>query len=206
MTAFYDITQPMHTGMAIWPGDPPVRLEEALTLAQDGVRVSRLCCGTHTGTHIDAPAHVLERGATLDDLPLDALVGPAELVDVVGEDVITLDRLRAALPAPGERVLLRTRPGSAPEEDLHVVGLTLAAAQWLTARGVRLVGTDSASVDARDAPAEPAHRCLLGAGVVVVEGLALGQAPAGHYQLACLPLRLAGADGAPARAVLWREE
>ena len=192
-----DISLSIGAGLAVWPGDPPV-LVEPVSRVEDGAvaAVSRVVLGTHTGTHVDPPAHFLPGGATVDELPLDVLIGPAVVADVTGGGPIDAARLDAlSLPAGTARVLLKTarlsRTGS----------LTPDGAAWLVARGVQLVGADTLSIE----PATddyPVHRLLLGAGVIIVEGLDLTAAAAGRYQLVCLPLRITGGDGAPARAVL----
>jgi arylformamidase len=168
--------------------------------AGDPADVSRLQLGTHTGTHVDPPAHFLPGGVTVDELPLDVLVGPAVVADLTGVPAIdpgALDGLD--LPASTVRLLLKT----GREAGVSAVGgaLTADGARWLVDRGVLLVGADTLSVEP-GTDAYPVHRLLLGAGVVIVEDLDLASVAAGPYQLVCLPLRIAGGDGAPARAVL----
>ena len=145
----------------------------------------------------------------MDELALDVLVGPATVVDLTGRPgpIDPADLEAAGVAAGTERVLLRTdnsslwraRPPVLPES---YVSLSPAGAEWLVERGTRLVGADFLSVESPAGDGYPVHRCLLGAGVVLVEGLDLSGAPAGRYLLACLPLKVVGGDGAPARAVL----
>jgi arylformamidase len=186
-----DISRRIEPGMTIYPGDPPLEMELALSRARgDLANVTRLELGTHTGTHVDAPVHFLDGAAGVEALPLDALIGPAVVADA-GAPSVALDAaaLRALdLPADARRVLLK----GAPEG-----GLAGDAARLLVGRGVRLVGVDRLSVGD-----EEAHRVLLEAGVVVLEGLELSRAASGPWHLVCLPLLIPGADGAPARAVL----
>lgn len=183
----------------MWPGDPPV-VVEPVTRMEDGdvAAVSRLALGTHTGTHVDPPAHFVPGGATVDELPLDILVGPAVVADCTGGAPIDATRLEVLdLPAGTTRLLLKTAGGG----DGSTGTLTPEGAGWLVERGVLLVGADTLSIE----PATndyPVHRVLLGAGVIIVEGLDLTAVAPGRYQLVCLPLRIAGGDGAPARAVL----
>lgn len=210
MGRIFDVTLPIHRGMALWPGDPPVAVVPVTRVAAgDASSVSALHLGTHTGTHVDPPFHFLAAGATVDQLPLEVLVGPAVVVSIpraIG--CIEPADLAAAAIRPGDtRVLFKTdnslawdRPGAPAPEDY--VALSAAAAAWLVARGVWLVGVDGLSVEAADSPGNPVHHRLLSAGVVVVEGLALAAVPPGRYQLACLPLKILGGDGAPARVVL----
>lgn len=206
-----DLTLGVEHGGLVWPGDPPVEVEPwSLTARGDASNVSALRLGSHTGTHVDPPAHLLDGGMTVDRLPLDAMVGPATVVDLRGVRGPLADaHLDAALPeGPVERVLLRTDNSSLWDAPLDAVppswvALSEDAARWMVWRGVRLVGFDFLSVDALDAEGLPVHRVLLGAGVVLVEGLDLRAAEPGQHQLACLPLKLVGGDGAPARCVLW---
>ena len=173
-----DVTQPIRPGMPVYPGDPPVNTELASAIARgDDYNVTRLDFGVHTGTHVDAPAHVLDGAGGVEALPLEALVGPAEVVSFPGE-----------LPA-AERIVLRT--AGQPAE------LSLEAAACLVGRGVLLVGIDGPTIGG-----EETHRTLLAAGVVILEGLDLHAAPPGRYELICLPAKIEGADGAPARVVL----
>jgi arylformamidase len=186
-----DISRPVGADTPVWPGDPPVAVEPVARLeAGDPAAVSRLVLGTHTGTHVDPPAHFVAGGATVDEIGLDVLVGPAVVVEA--------GQLAAAVGGH-ERVLLKTGAG----DRFGVV--TAGTARQLVEAGVRLVGVDTLSIE----PATddyPVHRLLLGAGVVIVEGLDLSATPPGEYQLVCLPLRIAGGDGAPARAVLITQE
>jgi len=202
---FYDITRPIRAGMPVWPGDPPVEIETALSLETDGVWVSRISVGTHTGTHVDAPAHIGGDG-TLDDVPLAALCGAAQLVHWPHRRRIEAhDLAPLGVPTQCPRLLLRTGQAEGANETLSSDHATLtpeAAAELLT-RGLRLFGTDAPSVDPDDA--EEIHRLFLGRGIAIVKGLALAEVPPGSYQLYCLPLRLAGLDGAPARAILVAE-
>jgi arylformamidase len=191
-----DISRPIGPDTPVWPGDPPVLVEPVARIeAGDPAAVSRLELGTHTGTHVDPPAHFLPGGVTVDALPLDVLVGPAIVADLTAAPgPVDAGRLESQhLPEGTTRLLLKT--GAADG------AVTADGARWLVERGVRLVGADTLSIE----PAigdYPVHRTLLGAGVVIVEGLDLSAVAAGPYQLVCLPLRITGGDGAPARAVL----
>jgi len=204
-----DISAPMRAGMHVYEGDPPVSIERAASLAAgDLANVTRLAFGAHTGTHVDAPVHFIEGAPGVETLPLDALIGPAAVVDATR---ITADIDAAALaaldiPPDATRVLFKT-PNSAlwdePAFSPHFVGLLPDAARALAGRGVRLAGIDYLSVAPQADPA-PAHEALLRAGIVILEGLDLRRVEPGAYTLICLPLLIPGADGAPARAVLTR--
>lgn len=205
----YDITFTISPDFPVWPGDPAIRLEQIASMdAGEIANVSRLDAGVHVGTHVDAPHHFLNDGRTVEDLPLDVLTGPCRVVTLPDElEHVSAAALEAAgIPAGTERLLLRTRNRHLWAESPQAfrrdfAAITADGAEWLVAHGVRLVGVDYLSVAPFDAPV-PTHRILLGAGVVVVEGLDLAAVPAGEYTLYCLPLKLKGADGAPARAIL----
>lgn len=199
-----DISQPLRAGMPVWPGDPPVaidRLNEGLPA------VSALRLGTHVGTHVDPPAHFVAGAATVDQLPLTTLIGPAWVAHLVGPGPITAALLAGAGVPPGTaRLLLRTANSARASAifDPGYVALAPDAAEWLLARRIRLIGIDAPSIEPFDAAGEPVHHRLLGAGVIIVEGLALADVEPGAYELICLPLRIEGGDGAPARVVLVR--
>jgi arylformamidase len=205
----YDISVPVYSGMVTWPGDPPAVLTRRADMDRgDFVNVTHLDIGAHTGTHLDAPLHFLAGGADTEGLDLDVLVGPALVVhldDTV--DAITAAVLAAAAIPPGTtRVLLRTRNSATWARGEAVfqrdfVAVEPDGATWLVEHGVRLVGVDYLSV-APFADGVPTHTILLQAGVIPVEGLNLDGIAAGIYQLICLPLKLRGSDGAPARAIL----
>jgi arylformamidase len=195
----FDISVPLHEGMVTYPGDPVVRLELAKSIASgDVVNLTRMDLGLHSGSHVDAPVHFLDGAAGIESVPLDVLVGPCEVVEA--PDLTRDSVLRA--PEGAERVLFKT-----PNSELwaldefaeNFLSLDGDAASALVERGVRLVGVDYLSVGD-----EAAHHALLGAGVVPVEGLDLRGVEPGPYELVCLPLRVVGADGAPARAILIR--
>jgi arylformamidase len=202
-----DISVPVRPGMVVYEGDPDVTLSLAASIVEGAVaNVSRLACGVHTGTHIDAPYHFIDGAAGVDGTPVDALIGPAVVVDATAldRDIDVGDIDRLAIPEETERLLLRTKNSelwSRPEFSPDFIGLTAAAAGRLVELGIRLVGVDYLSVAPKGDPA-PTHLRLLEAGVVILEGIDLRWVEAGRYTLVCLPLRLVGADGAPARAVL----
>lgn len=203
----YDISLTLRSRMPVYPGEPTPLLEPMLQMERgDSYNVSRLIISTHTGTHIDAPRHFLPGGAPVDQLPVDVLVGPALVVEMnVGQEITAADLEAAAIPPGTERLLFKTRNSRLlDDEDFRrdFVDVTLEAARWLVERGVRLVGIDYLSVEKMDAQPNVVHQTLLAAGVVIVEGVDLRQVAAGPYFLACLPLKVEGADGSPVRAVL----
>lgn len=196
-----DISLPVGAATPAYPGDPPVAVERiSEARGGDTYSLSRLTLGSHTGTHVDPPAHFIPGGATVDRVPLDACIGPAFVLDLPGSEPEIGPPALAALPQGTVRVLLRT---CGP--PLGGRTLSADAARALVERGVRLVGIDALSVAPAAFPGE-VHRILLEAGVVILEGLDLTTASAGATTLLCLPLKIAGGDGAPARAVLMYEE
>ncbi|MHB0857610.1 MAG: cyclase family protein [Anaerolineae bacterium] len=205
----YDISLPIHPHMAVWPGDPEVSVTRVSDpQAGGGSSVSRLELGTHTGTHVDAPSHILLGSQGVDALPLEALIGQAHVAACdAPQQISAADLAELNLPLTCTRLLLKTR--NSAQRLLHgaaipmdYCALTPDAGQWLAERGLVLVGIDAPSVEGYAQGAGPVHETLLHHGVVVVEGLDLHDVPPGIYTLCCLPLRLTGADGAPARVVL----
>jgi len=198
-----DISVPIRMTMPIYEGNPGVSLERVLSILDgEAANVSRLDLGVHTGTHVDAPLHFIEGAPSAETLPLDPLVGPAFVADATSVDGPVDDVALEAcgIPSGTERVLLKTRNGAHWDRDEFThdfVRLDGAGARWLVEAGVRLVGIDYLSIGDEDA-----HRTLLAAGVVPLEGLDLRAVEPGGYELLCLPLKLVGSDGAPARALL----
>jgi arylformamidase len=209
--AIADISMPIHPGMVVYAGDPAVHLSRVKSLSHgDSANVSRLDFGVHTGTHVDAPVHFLADAPGADRLALEAMIGPVSVVDATAAtthfDALGLEAL--AIPAGAERVLFKTTNSAlwdSPRFEPRFLGITDDGARWLVDRGLRLVGMDYLSV-APYGDAPPTHRALLEAGIVILEGIDLRAVAPGEYRLVCLPLRLVGADGAPARAVLMPTE
>lgn len=208
MKAIYDISLTIGPDLPVWPGDPPVQLSQPSHLDRgDEYTLTRLDISAHTGTHLDAPAHFIPRGATVEALDLAVLIGPCRVVEMTAAGHVTAAALEALAIPPGTvRLLLKTansrlwaESGAAFRPDF--VAVAADGAQWLVDHGVKLVGVDYLSVAPFD-DSVATHRLLLGAGVIVVEGLNLSAVAPGEYQLICLPLKIAGSDGAPARAVL----
>ncbi|HEU4356001.1 MAG TPA: cyclase family protein [Actinomycetota bacterium] len=205
----HDVSLPIGPDLPIWPGNPPVEIRANQRIIDgDPANVSELRLGTHTGTHVDPPLHFLEGEAGIDRVALDALVGPCDVVDARGlPGPLGPEELEPLIPAGAERVLLRTdnselwRRLPIPFPAAYTA-LSAAGAAFLVRAGVRLVGTDFLSIETRGAPGHPVHTALLGAGVVIVEGLDLSAVEPGRYTLVVLPLRLVDGDGSPARAVL----
>lgn len=202
-----DLSLPIGEDTPVFPGDPEVHVEAVTTLDEKPYHLSRIELGSHTGTHVDAPAHFIRGGTPLPEIPLSRWTGPAWVVSLPEAENITPEALAAAWPvaAPVERVLLRTpnsRLWGTPEAGKRYQALSEAGAAWLVERGVRLVGIDALSIEADTSGTFPVHHLLLGNDVLILEGLNLNHVPPGLYELLCLPLKLEAPDGAPVRAVL----
>jgi arylformamidase len=197
-----DISVAVHPGMPVWEGDPPPLIERAISIEGGAeYNLSRLAFSAHTGTHVDAPLHFIDGAGSVDGLALGSMIGKVQVIDARSvEQEIDAEIVERNLPSGCERVLFATRNSELWERSefsSDFVSISPRAASVLVGRGLRLVGIDYLSVGGPEA-----HRTLLSAGVVLLEGLDLRSIEAGEYELACLPLRVAGADGAPARAIL----
>lgn len=205
-----DVSLPLAPDLPVWPGDPAFAVDPVAQIAAGDVcNVGRLTMSSHAGTHVDAPRHFFDAGATADELAPARLIGPCVVVRVAGEvRRIEPEHLAAAnIPVGTTRLLLRTansdRWRTTSEADVtDGVALSPAAARWIVAREIDVIGIDGLSIEAADDAANETHRTLLGAGVLIIEGLDLSDVEPGRYGLICLPLRVAGGDGAPARALL----
>jgi arylformamidase len=193
----HDVSIALRTGMVVYPGDPSMTITRVMSLAAgDIANVSRMDLGVHTGTHVDAPRHFFDDAPAAEALDLDVLVGPAEVVEVTGPGDVGAD----AVPVNTERVLFKTRNSAAWSEEgfyQDYASISPEAAKRLVESSVRVVGVDYLSVGSVET-----HETLLGAGVIAIEGLDLRAIEPGPYTLVCLPLKLADADGAPARVIL----
>jgi arylformamidase len=206
MAKTYDVTVPLSDSVPVYPGDPGFQLEPVSRIA-DGAPYNsgRISMGLHTGTHVDAPYHFLADGATVDQLPLEILTGKARVVEISDRERVERVDLEKLDLRDDIRVLIKTRMSGQlrqPEFQEDFVYLTPDAATYLVQAGIKLVGVDYLSVERFGSKDFAAHQTLLGAGVVIVEGCDLSEVEPGDYELTCLPLLLAGADGAPARVLL----
>ena len=207
MQSWIDVSIALRHGLVPWPGDPPFRITRVSDIARGDVcTFSTLSMSAHAGTHIDAPLHFLGNGRPVDTLPLDATVGRARIITIRNRAIIEPDELRKHRIRSGERVLFKTRNSSrlrqAGKFFKDYVAVSPDGARYLVSRRVRMVGIDGHSIGPFRGGMAETHRVLLGAGIWVIEGLDLRRAPAGPCDLVCLPLRIVGADGAPARAIL----
>lgn len=204
-----DVSVSLAAGIPAYPGNPEFELQPVKRIAAgDSSNVSKLIMGTHTGTHVDAPRHFFDDRAGVDALELDLLIGPARVIEIAKPGAIGKEELVAAGLRDDIRVLLKTAnsalwngQGFAPDYTY----VSEEGARYLVEEGVKLVGIDYLSIEQFKKAGAPAHHALLSNAVVIIEGLNLTEAEAGIYDMYCLPLRIAGADGAPARVVLKRQ-
>ena len=207
MRRIYDISLPVRTGGVVYPGNPEISIELQQAIARGaGANVSAVSFGSHTGSHVDAARHFIDDGETVDDIPLDRLIGPAIVIAFDAELMSIGARDLDAHDLKGHRrVLLRTRNSAfITDGEFHSDYTFLApdGAERLVSLGVELVGIDYLSIEQFHSGHHRTHRTLLQNGVVIVEGLNFAEVSPGEYDFVCLPLRLEGLDGAPARAVL----
>jgi arylformamidase len=203
-----DVTVPLDENLPTYPQNTPFSIEAIKRLSQgDSSNVSTLHMGAHTGTHVDAPRHFFDAGAGPEALPLDLLMGRARVVEVRSRQGVSAEDLGAFNLSEDVRVLIKTHNSwlwGSREFQADYVGVTESGARHLVEHGVKVVGVDYLSVEVFNAPGKPAHHVLLGAGTIVIEGLNLRDVEPGIYEMFCLPLRIVGSDGAPARVVLRR--
>ena len=203
-----DVTLPLDANLPTYPGNTPFILEAIKRIARgDNANLSTLHMSAHAGTHVDAPRHFFDDGAGVDALPLELMLGRTRVVEISASTEIGAAELAGVDLADDVRILFKTRNSRLwNSSDFHedYVGVTASGAEHLIARGIKVVGVDYLSVEQFKKPGAPAHHVLLGGGAIVIEGLNLQEVEAGIYDMVCLPLRVVGADGAPARVLLRR--
>ncbi len=207
----YDISLTITEDLPVWPGDPRIELKK-ISLIDEGeiANVTHISACVHIGTHVDAPGHFLGAGQTVENLPLDLLIGAAAVVEILVEGQIsTSDLESAAIPGGTKRLLIKTANSRLWAEAVKdfkedFIALEADAATYLVSQGVEVVGVDYLSVAPFTDPA-PTHKILLEAGVLIIEGLNLAKIDPGEYTLYCLPIKIGGSDGAPARVLLGRD-
>ena len=202
-----DISISLRNDMPYWPDNPPVQITRTMDLENgDEATVSTISIGSHTGTHMDAPLHFIKSGKSMDEMPLSATIGPAQVIEIEDPQTITVDEVRRHAIRAGDRVLFKTRNSARRWTERgfmkDFVYLSTEAARWLVQQGVRTVGVDYLSVGGYEKNGPEVHHVLLHETIWIIEGLDFSAVGPGHYDLVCLPLKIARGDGAPARAVL----
>ena len=207
----YDISLTIAEDLPVWPGDPKIELKKISQIDNgEEANVTHLSACVHIGTHVDAPDHFLGNGETVENLSLDLLVGPALVVEVPVEGQITaMDLQSITIPEGTKRLLIKTANSQIWAEGLKefkedFIAIEADAAEYLVNQGVEVVGVDYLSVAPFADPA-PTHQILLKAGTLIIEGLNLSGIVPGEYTLYCLPLKIKGSDGAPARVLLQKD-
>jgi arylformamidase len=200
----FDISTPLDAQTPIYPGDPQFTRTVVSSIANGtGYNLSTIRMSAHSGTHVDAPYHFIPDGLRIDDIPAERWISPAVLIEIHGVQLLDAEPLRQAGLRPGDSVLLKInadRAVNAHPDDFCAISEN--AARYLVESGINLIGIDALSVEHYHDPAFPVHHIVLGAGVLILEGLRLGDVPPGRYTLFVAPLRITGGDGAPARALL----
>ncbi|HEV8132385.1 MAG TPA: arylformamidase [Acidobacteriota bacterium] len=204
----YDISPLLHPGIAVWPGDTPFSRTELMRLSDgESINLSSVTLSLHTGAHADAPSHFLSGGTPIDQVDLHLYVGPARIVTLHVAQCVDAEDLQEILRSKPERLLIRVNPNIDPDYfPEKCVHLSPRAATRIGMAGVKLIGTDAPSVDPVDSKDLPAHHALARYGTAILENLNLRQVPDGDYELIALPLKIAGGDASPVRAILREME
>ncbi|NMG03164.1 arylformamidase [Azoarcus taiwanensis] len=200
-----DISPTIHPDLPVWPGDRPVGFERTWSIGPDcPVNVSAISMSTHTGSHVDAPFHFDAKGQGIDEVPLDTYIGACRVINVVGaRGLIQPEQVEERLKDCPPRVLFRTYANAPTDRwDSDFCAISPETVELLAASGVRLVGLDTPSLDPETSKTMDAHLAVCRHGMVILEGLVLDAVEEGDYELVALPLKLAGLDASPVRAIL----
>ena len=201
-----DVSVPLDENLPTYPGNTPYSLQAVKRITRgDSSNVSTVHMSAHSGTHVDAPRHFFDKSPGVEGLALEILIGRARVIEITSRKGIGADELADIDLSDDIRVLFKTsnsRLWGSGSFQKDYVGVTEAGARHLVEHGIKLVGIDYLSVEPFKKPGAPTHHLLLGAGIIVIEGLNLRDVEPGIYEMFCLPLMLVGADGAPARVVL----
>jgi arylformamidase len=204
----YDISLPISNGLPVWPGDPSVSLVMTSSIINgDKCNITKMQMGTHTGTHIDAPYHFLKDGMTVDEIPIETLVGPCLVVEVDSKSLIKKNDFQKYDLNGHSRILFKTKNSARWAKNINYfdtdyVALGTEVAQYLVELNTLLIGVDYFSIESFHSVDNPVHKLLLKHNIIILEGLNLSKVRAGVYELICMPLKLHGSEGAPARAIL----
>ena len=206
MPKIIDISLSLYNGALVHPSEEFLKIEPNRTFEKDGVRTSKITLGSHTGTHIDAPSHFLEKGKTIDEINLDKCMGKCQVVEI-SEELQTIEKEHIDGKINSKRVLFKTKNSKLLNKPYtkDITSLSISAAQYLIERNVVLVGIDYTGIEASGSSGHPVHTKLLEKEIVIVEGLNLGQVNAGNYELVVLPLRLKNLDSSPSRAIFIQD-
>lgn len=207
MSKYIDITIPIKDRMMVYQGDPEVIIEPFNSVDRgDSYNLLKIQMGSHTGTHIDAPYHFFKNGKSVDQIPMESLIGKVRVLMVRNEKVITPNILKGLDLNGVERILFKTDHSYLRDRYSRFrssyVHLDIEAADYLANKGIKMVGIDSFSIESFDSKDNLCHKVLLGAGVLILEMLNLRDVDPGDYELICLPLNIFNGDGAPVRAIL----
>ncbi len=202
-----DISLPIHSGRIVWPGDPEVKIEKLLQIEKGDICNTRhLSCPVHVGTHVDAPLHFIDGGDGIETLPLSSLAGKARVIEIINKTEIPLDEIEGKGIKEDDIVLFKTINSAKYLKEKkfneNYVYLSTAATNYLVAKNISTVGIDYYSIAGVNSNLIECHQVLLGAGVTIIEGLDLSKINPGLYEFVCLPLKIVGSDGAPARAII----
>jgi arylformamidase len=203
-----DLSLTLKSNMVHWPTDPPFSIARVREMDKgDTVNLSKIIMGAHSGTHVDAPVHFIKGAKGVDQILIDSLIGPARIIEIADVDTIKEKALAGHGIKKGERILLRTR--NSINKILYkdtftkdFVYMEKGAAEFLVARGIKTLGIDYLSVGGYKKDGPDVHRMLLGAGILIIEGLDLTEALPGRYHMICLPMKILDSDGAPARVIV----
>ena len=207
-----DVTLPLKSDMMHWPGDPPVFIERVRDIDKgDTVNLSKITMGVHSGTHVDAPVHFIKDAKGVHKLLFDSLIGHARVIEITADDTIKEKEISKYKIKKYERILFKTK--NSTDKLLHkdiftedFVYMDEDAANFLVSRGIKAVGVDYLSVGGYKKNGPDVHRILLGAGIIIIEGLDLTGVSPGNYNMICLPMKIMDSDGAPARVILKQNE
>lgn len=207
MSEWIDVTVSLRNGMPHWPDDQPFVIKRDHDMNQGAENnLSQYTTSAHAGTHMDAPVHFIKGGQAIDEIPLEVTVGPARVLRIEDPESITVRELEPQNIRQGERILFRTRNSDrvwkTDRFQEHFVAIPGETARYLADRRPALIGVDYLSVGHYQEDGGETHRALLSAGIWIVEGLDLSRVEPGEYEMVCLPIKLQGSDGAPARAIL----
>jgi arylformamidase len=202
-----DISVLLQNGMACWSGDPELEITKIHDMKSgDGDSLTHISMCAHTGTHMDAPVHFIKSGKSIDKMPLAAAIGKARVIEISDKECITVEEIRSQRILKGDRILFKTNNSRKKWNKKpfmkKFVHLSTGAAQFLAERKVQTIGIDYLSIGGYEGNVTDVHNIILKAGIWVIEGLNLSNIKPGDYKLICLPIKIAGADGAPCRALI----